>query len=137
MAGKRPLVVLFDLGGVLLDSNSQILFRTLEKTLGLPGWVIKGSRSGDGGPPCPSDSLSVSLPTTSLAMRVLRPPAVTVQNLISASAVGLINITCGAFSMYFKAWKKSFAVDRWRSTFTAYTQWVFERIYSKAPSVRH
>ncbi|KAG8122982.1 hypothetical protein E2320_018471 [Naja naja] len=36
MTGKRPLVVLFDLGGVLL-SSTQTLFRTLEKTVGLPG----------------------------------------------------------------------------------------------------
>lgn len=48
MAGKRPLVVLFDVGGVLLGS-SQILLRNLEKTLGLPGWVIERSRSGDWG----------------------------------------------------------------------------------------
>ncbi|XP_026571728.1 bifunctional epoxide hydrolase 2 [Pseudonaja textilis] len=36
MSGKRPLVVLFDLGGVLLGSI-QTLFRSLEKTVGLPG----------------------------------------------------------------------------------------------------
>ncbi|XP_063156560.1 bifunctional epoxide hydrolase 2 isoform X2 [Candoia aspera] len=37
MAEKRRLVVLFDLGGVLFGSSSQLLFRNLEKTLGLPG----------------------------------------------------------------------------------------------------
>ncbi|XP_007443402.2 bifunctional epoxide hydrolase 2-like [Python bivittatus] len=34
---QRRLVVLFDLGGVLFGSNTQRLFRNLEKTLGLPG----------------------------------------------------------------------------------------------------